>query len=75
VKAFAPLKLSKAFAWSDIIQGLGANCDMHSHGGWITEAPQTLASTATTPDIGARRRKCPSAALTPPELGPPYFCF
>lgn len=44
VKAFAPLKLSKAFAWSDIIQGAGANCDMHSHGGWITEAPQTQAS-------------------------------
>jgi hypothetical protein len=44
VKTFALLTLPLAFAWSDLTQGPGANCDMHSHGGWITEAPETLAS-------------------------------
>ena len=44
VKAFTPLTIPNAFAWADINQGPGANCDMHSHGGWITEAPATLAS-------------------------------
>jgi len=44
VKAFVPLMLPRAFAWADITQGAGANCDMHSHGGWITDAPATLAS-------------------------------
>lgn len=44
VKSFAPLLLPRAFAWADITQGAGANCDMHSHGGWISEAPATLAS-------------------------------
>ncbi len=44
VKVFTPLTLPRAFAWADINQGAGANCDMHSHGGWITDAPATLAS-------------------------------
>ncbi len=48
VKAFAPLNLPLAFAWSDVTQGLNANCDMHSHGGWIQDAPATLASMLDT---------------------------
>jgi hypothetical protein len=47
VKAFGPLTLPLAFAWSDVTQGPGANCDMHSHGGWITAAPNALASVLT----------------------------
>ncbi|MFZ1085846.1 MAG: hypothetical protein WAN35_12855, partial [Terracidiphilus sp.] len=43
VKGFAPLKLPHAFAWSDIVQGVGANCDMHTHGGW-QQAPETMES-------------------------------
>jgi hypothetical protein len=43
VKAFPALKLPLAFAWSDVNQGAGANCDMHTHGGWAA-APATLAS-------------------------------
>ncbi|PYU36972.1 MAG: hypothetical protein DMG54_35245, partial [Acidobacteria bacterium] len=48
VKAFAPLNLLLAFAWSDVTQGPNANCDMHSHGGWIQDAPATLASMLDT---------------------------
>jgi hypothetical protein len=44
IKTFAPLTLPLAFAWSNVTQGAAANCDMHSHGGWITQAPETLAS-------------------------------
>jgi hypothetical protein len=42
-ETFAPLKLPHGFAWSDIVQGAGANCDMHTHGGW-QQAPETMAS-------------------------------
>jgi len=52
VKAFTPLTLAKAFAWADITQGDGANCDMHSHGGWITAAPATLASVLKIVEYG-----------------------
>jgi hypothetical protein len=48
VKAFALLNLPLAFAWSDVTQGLNANCDMHSHGGWNQDAPATLASVLYT---------------------------
>ena len=43
VEAFAPLQLPRAFDWSDITQGVGANCDMHTHGCWA-QAPLTMAS-------------------------------
>jgi hypothetical protein len=43
VEAFAPLKVPRDFAWSDIVQGAGANCDMHTHGCW-QQAPETMAS-------------------------------
>ena len=46
VNAFAPLKLQHGFAWSDIVQGSGANCDMHTHGGW-QQSPETMASIVT----------------------------
>lgn len=48
VKAFVPLNLPLAFAWSDVTQATNANCDMHSHGGWIADAPATLASVLAT---------------------------
>ena len=47
VKTFGPLILPRAFVWSDVTQCAGANCDMHSHGGWITQAPAALASVLT----------------------------
>jgi hypothetical protein len=43
VQAYAPLQLPRAFAWSDVVQGVGANCDMHTHGGW-QQAPETMVS-------------------------------
>jgi hypothetical protein len=52
VKAFAPLTLPLAFGWADFTQGPGANCDMHSHGGWITDAPRTLESVREIVRIG-----------------------
>jgi hypothetical protein len=52
VKAFAPLNLPEAFAWSDVTQGDGANCDMHSHGGWSTDAPRTIESVLEIVAVG-----------------------
>ncbi len=52
VKAFGLLQKTRAFAWSDITQGVGADCDMHSHGGWAMEAPVTLASVLSIVNAG-----------------------
>ncbi len=43
VRAFDYMKRKYALVWSDADQGLGCNCDMHSHGGWA-DAIATRAS-------------------------------
>lgn len=44
VRKAEKLILPHAFAWAEATGFQGGNCDMRSHGGWLTEAPQTLAS-------------------------------
>src|SRR5260370_37025258 len=47
VRGFDYLKRKNAFAWAGFAGGEGANCDMKSHGSWISKAPATRESLLT----------------------------